>query len=132
MNRIAPTFALGCAILGFSVAAVAGLEGDAANAIHRGDFAAAVAAYEKLVEDNPTSVALRLELADALAKNRQWKRAVDEYQKVLRRQPGNVEAMLGIGTVHRWEGNIVEAKRSYEQVLALSPQEPNGMQGLAA
>lgn len=132
MNRILPIFAFSCSILCLSTAATADIEGDAADAARRGEFGAAASAYEQLVENNPTSVALRLELANNLAKDRQWERAVDEYKKVLKRQPKNIEALLGIGTVRRWQGNIVEAKNTYEHVLALAPQDVGGLQGLAA
>ncbi len=132
MNRTVATLWLSCVMLCHSTAAIADLEDDAANAARRGDFAAAVSAYQQLLENNPTSISLRLELADALAKDRQWDRAIEEYQKVLKRQPKSIPALLGIGTVRRWQGNIAEAKLAYEQVLALSPQDAAGLQGMAA
>jgi hypothetical protein len=51
---------------------------------------------------------------------------------VLKREPKSIDALLGIGTVRRWQGNIAEARFAYEQVLSLSPQEPRGLQGLGA
>lgn len=110
----------------------ADVESEAADAARRGDFAAAASAYEQLVAENPTSVALHLALADALKKDRQWERAVTEYEAVLKRHPRNAEALLGIGTVRRWQGNIDEARRAYEQANALAPQNTNGLLGLAA
>lgn len=132
MNMALPRFALSCAMLCLGTAAFADMEEDAAEAVRRGNFAAAVSAYEQLVERNPTSVTLHLELADALAKNRQWERAIEEYKAVLRLRPESTEALLGIGTVRRWQGNIAEARVTYERVIALSPQNPAGLQGLAA
>lgn len=132
MNRTLATLALGCAVVCFAAVAHADMEDDAAAAVRRGDFAAAASAYEQLVADNPTSVALRLELANALEKDHQWDRAVAEYETVLKRQPRNVEALLAIGTLRRWQGNIGEAKRTYEQMRVLTPEEPRGLLGLAA
>lgn len=132
MNRTVAMLWLSGAMLCCSTAAFADLEDDAADASRRGDFSAAVSDYQHLLENNPTSITLRLELADALAKDRQWGRAIDEYQKVLKRDPKSTAALLGIGTVRRWQGNIPEARLAYEQVLALSPGEPAGLKGLAA
>ncbi len=132
MNRALTALALGCSILCFNAAANAATEQDAAAAVRRGDFAAAAEAYEQLVAKIPTSVSLRLEFADALAKNRQWKRAISEYEAVLKLQPNNAEALLGIGTIHRWQGNTAAAKRTYEQARTLAPQNPDGSLGLAA
>ena len=132
MNRTLTTLTLGCAILCFNAAAYAATEQDAAAAARRGDFATAAVSYEQLVAMNPTSVALRLELADALGKDRQWNRAVREYEAVLKLQPENTEAILGIGTVRRWQGNTGEARRAYEQARELAPQYPDGSLGLAA
>jgi len=132
MNRTLATFTLGCAMVCSTTAATADTEDDAASAVRRGDFAAAASAYEQLVENNPTSLTLRLELASALAKNRQWERAIGEYETVLKRHPNNTEALLGIGTVRRWQGNIAEAKDTYQQVRTVAPQEAGGLLGLAA
>ena len=123
---------LGCAIICLARSASADTEDDAADAVRRGDFAAAASAYEQLVAANPTSVSLRLGLADALAKDRQWERAIGEYEAVLKRHPKNAEALLGISTVHRWQGNLDAARRSYEQARLAAPQESGAVLGLAS
>lgn len=132
MDKTLPVLTISCGLLFFSTVATGDLETDAENAARRGDFAAAASAYQELSENNPRSLLLRLQLADALAKDRQWERALGEYKKVLERNPRSIEALLGIGTVRRWQGNITEAKHAYEQVLALAPQDPNGLEGMAA
>jgi Flp pilus assembly protein TadD len=132
MNRTLAVLTLASTLVSIPVGAGADTEDDAAEAVRRNDFSTAVYAYEQLVAENPTSVALRLELANALEKDRQWERAVSEYKKVLKRQPQNTQALLGIGTVRRWQGNIDEARRTYERVRAAAPQEPSGLLGLAS
>ncbi len=132
MDRTLPTLALGCTLICFNAAAAVVSEADAVAAISREDFAAASSAYKQLVDADPTSVALRLEFANALKNDRQWERAISEYRKVLKLHPKNAEALLGIGSVRRCQGNIAAAKRTYEQVVALAPHESSGMQGLAA
>ena len=132
MRRTLATFALGCAIACLHASAHAVTEKEAVGAARRGDFAAAAAAYKQLVAENPFSVALRLEHADALAKDRQWNEAISEYEAILKLQPKNTEAVLGIATVRRWQGNIVEARRANEQARVLAPQNSDPMLGLAA
>jgi hypothetical protein len=109
----------------------AATEKEAAAASRRGDFAAAAATYKQLVAANPSSAPLRLEYADALAKDRQWNQAISEYEAVLKLQPKNTEAILGVATVRRWQGNIAEAKRASEQARLLAPQNSDVQLGLA-
>lgn len=142
-RRITPIL-LGCAIVVSNTLASADAqqksaeiadsdsEPEAAAAAERGDYSAAVAAYERLVSEYPNSVALRLNLADALKMDRQWARAIDEYETVLRQQPGNADATLGIGTVRRWQGDIAGATNTYKQAIAQAPQNPGGLLGLGS
>lgn len=132
MNRALITLALGCAIACIHMSANAATEKEAAATARSGNFAAAAVVYQQLVAESPSSVALRLELADALAKDRQWDQAISEYEAVLKLQPNNTEAILGIGTVRRWQGNIVAAKRANEQARVLAPQNSDPVLGLAA
>jgi tetratricopeptide (TPR) repeat protein len=123
---------LACALALASPPTVAATEKEAADYARRGQFAEAAEAYTTLVQKNPRSIPLRMELADALAKDRQWDRAVTEYEGVLKLQPKNAEALRGIGTVRRWQGHIGEARRAYEQALKLEPSNAEGQLGLAA
>jgi tetratricopeptide (TPR) repeat protein len=112
--------------------ALAATEQEAARLMQQGDFAAAAQAYAALVQQNPKTLRLRLELADALAKDRQWDRALAEYDTVLRQSPNNVEALRGIGTVNRWRGNIDAAREAYRRALTVAPTDPANTLGLAA
>lgn len=115
-----------------SHAAYAVTEKEAAAAERAGNFAAAASAYRTLVAQNPRSVSLRLQLADALAKDRRWDEAVAEYETVLRLQPDNAVAQRGIGTVRRWQGHLDEARIAYNRARAMSPNDPSAVLGLAA
>jgi tetratricopeptide (TPR) repeat protein len=119
-------------LLFLNLPAFAATEQEAARLGQQGDFAAAAEAYAALVQQNPKSLRLRLELADALAKDRQWDQALAEYNSVLRQSPNNVEALRGIGTVRRWQGHIDESRRAYEQAIKLEPNNAEGQLGLAA
>lgn len=95
-------------------------------------FDESAAVFETLARENPQSPGLRLQFADALARARQWQRALDEYQTALRLAPGNAEALQGIGTVNRWRGHLPEARSAYAQARDAAPNDPTGTLGLAA
>lgn len=132
MKHALTTLTLGCVLACFNTYTYSISEKEAAEQAHSGNFAAASASYKQLVANNPGSVPLRIELADALAKDRQWNQAIVEYEAVLKLYPDNIEATLGIATVKRWQGNIVGAKRASEQARVLAPQNAEAMLGLAA
>ncbi len=75
---------------------------------------------------------MHLELANVLRRDRQWERAASEYEAVLKVAPDNTEALRGIGTVRRWQGNIDKAKSAYEKARIVEPDNSDGLLGLAA
>ena len=115
-----------------AVPAHAATEKEAAAASARGDFADAARQYGALLAHNPKSIPLRLALADALAKDRQWDQAAAEYETVSRDAPQNTEALRGLGTVRRWQGRLPEARAAYAKARALNPMESDALLGLAA
>lgn len=121
-----------CLLTVLSTPGQAATEQEAVQLRQQQRFAAAASAFEELVRQNPQSVGLRLQLADALARDRQWQRALDEYQAVLRLAPNNAEALQGIGTVNRWRGHVAEARNAYGQARRAAPNDPTGTLGLAA
>ncbi len=132
MHRLRSPWILATLLISLIAPAVAATEQDAARRMQRGEFAEAAQAYAALVQQNPNSLRLRLELADALAKDRQWEQAIAAYQAVLKLAPNNTEAQLGLGTVHRWRGHLPAARRAYDQARTLAPNDPAGTLGLAA
>lgn len=132
MHRLRSLWILATLLIALGAPAVAATEQDAARLMQRGDFAEAAQAYAALVQQNPKSLRLRLDLADALAKDRQWQQAIAEYQAVLKLAPNNAEALLGLATVHRWRGHLPEARQTYGQARTLAPNDPAATLGLAA
>lgn len=112
--------------------AAAVTEKEAAQQAREGLFAQAIESYDALVKQNPKSVPLRLKLADALAKDRQWERALTEYEAVLKLSPNNADAMNGIGTVNRWRGHVDAARDAHVRARNTAPGDPDGALGLAA
>lgn len=130
--RLVDRLTLVTALLLTSMTAAAVTEQEAAELGRAGRFAEAAEAWRALLARQPDSARLRLELADALAKDRQWEAAVAEYEAVLRREPKNGEALRGLGTVRRWQGHIGEAKQAYEKARAVEPGSADALLGLAA
>lgn len=123
---------LACSGLVAITPVLAATQKEAADFAERGDFAAAARVYDTLVAKDPKSVALRLALADALAKDRQWDRAATEYEKAVQLNPRNVEALRGLGTVRRWQGHLPEARQAYEKARTVAPSDSETHLGLAA
>lgn len=119
-------------LMSWSTLAAAVTAHEAEQLDRAGRFGRAVKAYAELVQQQPQSVALRLRLADALARDRQWERALAEYETALNLSPGNIEALNGIGTVNRWRGHLPGARRAYDQARAVAPTHPSATLGLAA
>lgn len=104
---------------------------DARNLERQLRFGEAAAIYQSLVAKKPESIRLRLELADMLAKDRQWDAAVAQYRLVLKQDPGNVEAQRNLAQVLRWSGQIEEAIATYLEAIKRNPDSVDSMLGLA-
>ena len=116
-----------CLLLAWGLPALSATEQEAAGFVREGRFDQAAEAFQALVNQNPRSVRLRIELADNLARDRQWDRALAEYERVLKLEPNNVEALKGIGSVNRWRGHIAEARKAYRSARAAAPNDPGAV-----
>lgn len=94
-------------------------------------FGEAAEIYQSLVAKKPKSIRLRLELADLLAKDRQWKAAITQYRLVLKKSPRNSEAMRNLARVLRWSGRIEEAVATYRKAIKRDPGSVDSTLGLA-
>ena len=121
-----------CGLLALPLSLWAATEEEAARLAREGRFGEAATAYRSVVAQNPKTTRLRIELADVLTKDRLWNEAVAEYETALKFSPGNVEALLGIGTVRRWQGHIEESRQAFERARVAAPQDPAAQLGLAA
>jgi hypothetical protein len=72
-----------------------------------------------------------LDRAGSAKRGGDLKTARDYYDRVLRQNPGNVEANGGLGDVARAQGDLAAAKSSYERALAASPSYGPAQLGLA-
>lgn len=78
-------------------------------------------ADEKPSTGVPTDFRAALSQAAAAARSGDYSRAETLYNAALANQPGNVEALSGLGDVARRKGDAVRAAQLYDQVLAQNP-----------
>ncbi len=97
------------------------------------DTAPAPAPAEKkpAASESGTSMSDMLDRAGSARRSGDYATARDLYARVLRQNPGNVEANGGLGDVARAQGDLSAAKASYERALATSPTYGPAMLGLA-
>jgi len=69
----------------------------------------------------PTDFRAALAQAAAAARSGDYGRAETLYNAALANQPGNVEALSGLGDIARRKGDAVRAAQLYDQVLAQNP-----------
>lgn len=69
----------------------------------------------------PTDFRAALSQAAAAARSGDYGRAETLYNAALANQPGNVEALSGLGDIARRRGDAVRASQLYDQVLAQNP-----------
>jgi predicted Zn finger-like uncharacterized protein len=79
------------------------------------------AAEEKPSAGVPTDFRAALSQAAAAARSGDYSRAETLYNAALANQPGNVEALSGLGDIARRKGDAVRASQLYDQVLAQNP-----------
>ncbi|MBC3791791.1 tetratricopeptide repeat protein [Spirosoma utsteinense] len=60
---------------------------------------------------------IRLSLAKAYQRARQWQKARDTYQDLLKERPNSGFALFGLGQVWEVEGNRAEATKAYQRFL---------------
>lgn len=133
MSLLIPRALATLTLLAASLSAYADVsQQEAARLAREGHFKEAVEMYRTLLSKNPTSIGLRMDLADNLARDRQWEAAIAEYEAILRRQPNNAEALRGLATVRRWQGHVAEAKQAYQRARAADANSVDAKLGLAA
>jgi tetratricopeptide (TPR) repeat protein len=80
-----------------------------------------VAAEEKSVAGIPNDFRQALSQAAAASRSGDYTRAETLYNAALASQPGNVEALAGLGDIARRRGDSARAAQLYDQVLAQNP-----------
>jgi len=104
-----------------------------ANALVRsGESDQAAAAVEDYMGKHPADTATRLDFARLLTYDRSnFDQAIHEYGAVLRTDPNNLAAQVGIAKVMSWQDRLDISLELYDKVLARDPQYYDAMVGKA-
>ncbi|MBV8882418.1 MAG: tetratricopeptide repeat protein [Chroococcidiopsidaceae cyanobacterium CP_BM_RX_35] len=88
----------------------------------RGQFDQAVSLMEKLVQQEPNDIALRLQLAQLYQFTGQVTKAETVYDWVLTMQKNNLNALVGKATMREVQGDIKTAKVLFAQAENVAPK----------
>jgi hypothetical protein len=95
--------------------------GDGINYSSRGQYADAVAAYDKAVFIRPGNADAWNNRGVALENLGQYSEAVSSYDKAVTLQPGSADAWYNRGVAFRKMGRYADAVASYDKALAINP-----------
>jgi len=86
-----------------------------------GQFDQAVQLIEKLIQQEPKNLELRLELAHLYKITNQLAKAETAYDQVLTQQNNNLQALVGKATMRKTQGDITGAKALFAQAEKAAP-----------
>ncbi|MGI5096959.1 tetratricopeptide repeat protein [Treponema socranskii] len=97
------------------------LELNMRTALASGDNKKADAFMKRLLAFDPNNAQANIALAEQYALKHRFKLANAAYKKALQRENGNIDALFGFGQTAFYIGDIDEAKKSFEAILAKDP-----------
>jgi cytochrome c-type biogenesis protein CcmH/NrfG len=86
------------------------------------DTAAVITRLQQEAQQNPKDPDIPLKLANFLYDERQYRQAIEWYQKSLAINPKNVNARTDMGTAYYYIGQTEQALKEYRQSLAIDPE----------
>ena len=96
-----------------------------------GDYPAAIALLEDLLDENPSLTLAYLGLGHVYVDMGELRKAEPAFARAARLEPGNFEAQFGHGEVLQMLGELVEAVRAYQRALALKPDSTHVLVNMA-
>ena len=93
--------------------------GEGRKALEEGDEKAAVAAFEKTLEIQPSHPLALKRLGDIYLARGQEDRALHLYEKSVEAQPEFVEPLVKIGQIYLSRGKLEEARTAFEKALSI-------------
>jgi YaiO family outer membrane protein len=101
---------------------IASVPQEARQALEAGDYATAVAAYQRYLQDvDPDSYEALSGLALALARSGQYPEALAIYQRVVAQAPEDPDGWLAKGRLLSWMGRFSEAESDLRRARSLAP-----------
>ena len=102
----------------------------AAEALRRGDFPAAEAAYREYLRGSPNNAAVYYNLAVALLEQGKSAEALESLHNAVRLRPEFAAAWLRLGVTLTSEGRYAEAEAALRKTLDLEPDHVDGLTAL--
>jgi len=101
------------------------------QALWRGDFATALSQYDEILREDPESFDAKSHKALALARSKEYDKALVIYSELLRAYPKNDELLLNMADVLKWKGDLPGAQAAYQKALEKDPKKIAAFTGLA-
>lgn len=95
------------------------LEKDGRNYLEDEDYDNAIYSFKKLLMLNPEFALARKLLGQTFLKKRKYKRAINEYIKLLNSYPENIEYICNLGYCYELTGNLEKAERLYKKAYEI-------------
>jgi tetratricopeptide (TPR) repeat protein len=92
---------------------------------------AAVEEYRNILVIEPEYQDVRIEYALNLIKDNQIKAAEMELSTILRNNPDNISALVGMGNIHRINGEFSDAEVIYNKILKIDELNEDALSGIA-
>lgn len=103
---------------------------EALTAHMRGDFDEAIAIFERVVEEHPTSAAAYHQMGRCQMKLGDFDSAIKNLETTVRLGPDRTAARLDLGTLYVAVGDIAKAKAQFLRALSQSESNVKAMAGL--
>lgn len=90
----------------------------------------AESAYLTYLDKMPGDKEVRFELIELYMVDGRHPNALPHVEKILSTAPGNVDALVLLGQIHRLQGHCQDAKDAYKQALEISPHNSDAKAGM--
>jgi tetratricopeptide (TPR) repeat protein len=89
--------------------------------ISQKDMARAQAFYESFLQDNAGATQTRLNYARFLIDQKQWEKALDQFQRIVAASPEDADAIYAVGLLSLQTNRLTEAEKYLKLALRLRP-----------
>jgi len=93
------------------------LQDEAATALSKGNFDAAVKSYQKAVKEDPGNAYSRVGLCSALQGAGQWQAALSEANQLIKLHPDFAPVYYNLGEIYEHLGSAEQAKSAYQSYI---------------
>ncbi|MGA2914866.1 MAG: tetratricopeptide repeat protein [Sedimentisphaerales bacterium] len=100
--------------------------------IETGGHSQAIEYLNGLIEEQPESAELHLQLGDLFADEGNVEESMVQYEKAVRLQPSFLQGFVKLGSLHLAKGNIIAAAELFNKAVAINDEIVDAYFGLAA